>query len=219
MIQILGFRRVITLAILIAANLALAGALYSLVLPQKDKTERELRSTRSAVNARRDEVATLKNEYEQIQEQKNLFENLQQAGFFTVQDRINARKTIEQIQKESKVLAARYDIQAIQVQESPLAAEADHVLLHSPMSFSLDALDDIDVYSFMYWAQNAFPGQVAINSLTIERRMDVDEITLKQIGTGTPVVLVSATVNFSWNTMVPRAQLPEQLSQPASLQR
>lgn len=214
MIQILGFRRVITLAILIAVNLALAGALYSLILPQKDKVERELRTTRSAVNARRTEVATLKNEYEQIQEQKNLFENLQNAGFFTTQDRINARKTIEQIQRESKVLAARYDIQAIQVQENPAAATADHVLLHSPMKFSLDALDDIDVYSFMYWAQNAFPGQVGIDSVTIERKLDVDEITLKQIGTGRPVVLVSATVDFSWNTMVPRTQLPEQLNQP-----
>ena len=216
MIKILGIRRVITLAILIAVNLALAGALYSLILPQKDKTERELRSTRSAVNARRNEVATLKNEYEQIQEQKNLFGNLQEAGFFTTQDRIEARKTIEQIQLESKVLAARYDIQAIQVQEHPAAAVAEYVILHSPMKVSLDALDDIDIYSFMYWAQNAFPGHVGINSLMIERKMDVDEVTLKQIGTGTPVVLVSATVDFSWDTMIPRTELPEQLNRPAT---
>lgn len=216
MIKILGFRRVITLAIMVAVNLVLAGALYTLILPQKDKTEQELRNTRSAVNARRNEVATLKNEYEMIQEQKNLFENLQDAGFFTTQDRIDARKTIEQIQLESKVLAARYDIQAIEVRENTLAAGADHVILHSPIKVTLDALDDIDIYSFMYWAQNAFPGHVGIDSLTVQRRMDVDEVTLKQIGTGIPVVLVSATVDFSWNTMVPRTQLPDQLNQPAS---
>lgn len=218
MIKILGIKRVITLAILVAVNLALAAALYSLILPQKAKSENELRSTRSAVNARRNEVTTLKTEYEQIQEQKNLFGNLEEAGFFSTQDRIEARKMIEQIQQESKVLAARYDIQPIQVQEDPTAAIADHVILNSPMKVSLDALDDIDIYSFMYWAQNAFPGQVGITGLTLERKLDVDEITLKQIGNGVPVVLVSATVDFSWNTMVPRANLPQQLSQPANPQ-
>ncbi len=215
MIKILGIKRVMTLGIMIAVNLVLAAALYSLILPQKAKSENELRSTRSAVNARRDEVTKLKTEYEQIQEQKNLFGNLQDAGFFGTQDRIEARKMIEQIQLESKVLAARYDIQAIQVQENPVAAVSDHVILHSPVKVSLDALDDIDVYSFMYWAQNAFPGHIGITGLTVERKLDVDEITLKQIGNGVPVVLVTATVDFSWDTMVPRADLPQQLSQPA----
>ncbi len=215
MIQILGFKRVLTLAVLVAACAVLAGALYYVVIPQKTKTENELRATRAAVNARRNEVATLKTEYEQIQEQKAQFGNLQQSGFFGTQDRVEARRLIEQIQSSSDVLSARYDIKAVEVQENPLAALSDHVVLHSPMSVSLDALDDVDVYSFMYWVENAFPGHAGVTGFTIERKLDVDEVTLKQIGNGVPVVLVSASVDFSWDTMVPRAQVPQQLGQPA----
>jgi hypothetical protein len=81
---------------------------------------------------------------------------------------------------------------------------------------TIDALDDIDVYSFIYWMENAFPGHAAVTSLTLERKIDIDEVTLRQIGNGVPTVLVSANVAFDWSTMVPRANLPQQLGQPGT---
>lgn len=70
MIQILGFKRVLTLAVLAAVCAVLAGALYYVVIPQKTKAENELRVTRAAVGTRRNEVATLKTEYEQFRSRK-----------------------------------------------------------------------------------------------------------------------------------------------------
>ncbi len=215
MMKILGAKRVIMLASLLAVNAVLGAFLYLVLIPQKTGTENELRKVRGAVTARRTEVATLKTEYEQIQEQKNLFGDLQRSGFFDTQDRLGARKVIEQIQAESDVLGARYDIKAVNVQENPIAAQSDHVIMHSPVTVSLDALDDKDIYSFIYWFENAFPGHAGVTAMTLERKLDVDEITLKQIGNGVPVILLSATVDFSWNTMVPRTKIPEQLGQPA----
>jgi hypothetical protein len=215
MIKVLGFKRVVTLACLLAANIVLAGLLYGVLTPQMTKTEQDLRRVRGGVTARRTEVATLKTEYEQIQEQKSKFEDLERSGFFQTQDRVAARKLIEDIQAESSILSARYDIQAINVKEDPIAAQSDYVILHSPVKVSLDALDDIDVYSFIYWMENAFPGHAGVHAMTLERKLDVDEVTLKQIGNGVPAILMSATVDFSWNTMVKRADIPQQLAQPA----
>lgn len=218
MIKILGVKRVLTLAILVAVNAILAFAAYSVTLPQKEKAEAELRSTKANIAQRRDEMIRLKTEYEQIQQQKNLFEKLQEAGFFSLQDRLQARRTIEQIQTLSKILSTKYDIQAIQVQENQIAAASDHVILHTPVKITVDAMDDLDIYNFIYWVENSFPGHAGMTNIVIDRRLDIDETTLKQIGNSIPTVLVSATIDFSWDTMVPRTDIPQQLSQPATPQ-
>jgi hypothetical protein len=211
MIQVLGVKRVIVLAVLVAVNAVLAGVLYYIILPQKETTERQLRSTRAAVESRRSEVSRLQTEFEQIQEQKAQFAKLEAAGFFTAQDRLDARKTMEMIQTTSRVLAARYSIEAAQIEEAPMAAEANHVLLKTPVRVTIDALDDVDFYSFMYWIENAFPGQAAIRNFKLERKIDVGEAALRQIGSGTPTVLVSGDLDFMWTTMVPKDRIPQQL--------
>lgn len=218
MIKVLGVKRVLTLMILLLVNMALAGGLYGVLIPQTEKTERDLRVARAAVQTRRTEIQTLQTEYQQIQEQKNLFGDLDKARFFTTQDRVEARRMIEAIQAESNVLSAKYSIGAAEVIEDPVASIADHVIMRSPVSVKVDALDDADIYNFIYWIENAFPGQAAVSSLKVERTLDIDEVSLRQIGNSIPTVLVTADVVFDWNTMVPRAQVPRQLGVPQTPQ-
>lgn len=211
MIQVLGVKRVFTLVALVVVIAVLAGALYGVVIPQKEATERELRTTKAAVSARRAEIDVMQNEYQQIQEQKNLFGDLEKAQFFSTQDRVEARRVIEEIQAMSRVLSAKYAIGAADVRENTNIQTADHVILHSPVSMTVDALDDVDIFNFIYWMENAFPGHVAVTNMTLERKIDIDEVTLRQIGNGVPAVLVSASIGFDWSTMVPRQNLPQQL--------
>jgi hypothetical protein len=208
MIKVLGIKRVLTLLILFGINVALAAMLYLVVLPSKDKTEQELRTTRAAVQSRRTEVTRLQTEYQQIQQEKSLFGDLENSGFFGTQDRLEARKTMESIQSASHVLSAKYNINAVMPKENSAAALSDHIVLQSPVSVQIDALDDVDVYSFLYWIENGFPGQALITDITLERKQDIDENVLKQIGNGVPSVLMSASVNFAWNTFVPRDKSP-----------
>ena len=208
MIKVLGIKRVLTLVALFGVNVALAAMLYLVVLPGKAGTEQELNSTRAAVQSRRTEVARLQTEYQQIQQEKNLFGDLENSGFFGSQDRLEARKTMESIQTASHVLSAKYNINAVMSKENAAAAISDHVILQSPVSVQIDALDDVDVYSFLYWIENGFPGQALITDITLERKQDIDENVLKQIGNGTPAVLMTASINFAWNTFVPRDKSP-----------
>lgn len=208
MIKVLGIKRVLTLAILFGINVVLAAMLYFVVMPGKDSTETELRNTRAAVQSRRAEVTRLQTEYQQIQQEKSLFGDLENSGFFGSQDRLEARKTMESIQTASHVLSAKYNINAVEPKENSAAAISDHIILQSPVSVQIDALDDVDVYNFLYWVENGFPGQALITDITLERKQDIDENVLKQIGNGSPAVLMTASVKFAWNTFVPRDKSP-----------
>lgn len=216
MIQVIGYKRLLMLAILFGANVFLAGMVYYVVMPQKSKTDVELNTAKAAVQARRAEVSRMKADYEQVQEQKDRFEKLRQSGFFGKQDRAEAKNLIASIQSTSRVLGATYQIGAAALTEEGAVAESGHVLMSSPVSVSISALDDLDYYSFMYWMENSFPGHVGIKSFNLERKIDIDDDVLRQIGNGVPTVLISGSIDFSWSTMIPKESVTQQLGQPLS---
>ncbi|MBU0799543.1 MAG: hypothetical protein KKA05_00930, partial [Alphaproteobacteria bacterium] len=101
---------------------------------------------------------------------------------------------------------AKYNIQPVRMEENTAAAQSNQVLLNSAMDAEIDALNDMDFYTFVYWLENGFPGQITINNLEIKRENDVNDVTLRQIGTGVPLVMVRGRLNFEWRTMVPREE-------------
>jgi hypothetical protein len=207
-IQILGIRRVITLAILAMLSISLGAGIYFYFIPRNAELIRELQALTAQASQKRTDVENLRSQYQIIQEQKTRFENLTALGFFSNQNRAVARVRIEQIQKFTNVLTAKYNINAATMEKNQAAEEAGYTMLDSPVTVNLEALDDIDVYNFIYWVVNAFPGHVSISNIKIEREMDVNDATLRQIGNGIPTVLVKATVGFDWRTMVPTSEIP-----------
>lgn len=207
MIGVLGTRRLIAVGALVAFNALLAAATYGYLMPQNEKLEREVMGLRSQVSAKRADTDRLRMEFEQIQEQKNYFGNLGEAGFFGNQNRVLARNRIEAVQRYTGVLSARYNISAAAVKKNDLAAGTGHALVGSPVILNLEAIDDVDIYSFVFWLENAFPGQVSINNLRVERTLDISDVTLRQIGSGIETTMIKSTIGFDWNTMMPEKDL------------
>ena len=207
MIGVLGTKRLIATGVLLAFNVLLAAAIYGYVTPENEKLERDVRGLRSQVSAKRADSDKLRMEYHQIQEQKSYFENLGAAGFFSDQNRVLARNKIESVQRYAGVLSARYNISAATVENNDLAAETGHALVSSPVSLNLEAMDDVDVFNFIFWLENAFPGQVSINNVRIERVLDIDDVTLRQIGSGVETTLIKGTIGFNWYTMMAEKDL------------
>lgn len=205
--QILGIKRVVILLVLLGINGVLAGVTYLYVMPHNEELTQQLQTLTSSVSAKRNDTAKLQGEYEVIQKQKANFEDLRTAGFFSNQNRAVARQRIADIQKFSNVLSAKYDITAANIEKNPLAADSGDVVLSSPVSIKVDALDDVDFYNFIYWVENAFPGLVSVKSLKVTRTTDVNETTLRAIGSGLPVTLINGEVSFEWRTMVPAADV------------
>jgi len=207
MMQVLGTKRVLVLIILIAVNAALAAATYLYAKPGRVDTERQLNMTRAQITQKRNEADKLRNEFEQIQAQKGDFEHLQAAGYISDQNRLVARRRITDIQEYSRVLKAGYNINSATIEEGKEVKDIGYVVLNSPISVDIEAMDDRDFYAFIYWMQNAFPGHISVTDLTIDRVLDINEATLRAIGAGTQVSLIKGNVDFTWRTMVPEAQI------------
>jgi len=203
MFKTLGFKRIVLLLALATADVAMGSAVYLYYMPQSLKLEREFRSVRQQAIAKRDDAGRLRMEYEQIQEQKDHFQALEATGFFSDQSRVVARERIEAAQRYTNVLTARYNMQAAKLEKRAEAENSGRVVVNTPVSIDIEALDDMDFYNFIFWVENAFPGHVSLQNIKIERAADVNEATLRQIGNGTAATLVKGKLDFSWRTMMP----------------
>jgi hypothetical protein len=209
MIGVIGVKRILILVILIALNAGLGAAAYLYVMPENQRLEGTLNSTRAQISTKRAEAQSLREDFQQIEAQRERFEALQDAGFLSDQNRLVARRRIISIQQYTKVLSAAYDIKSAEIEENVFAEEIGYAVLDSPVDIRVEAIDDVDFYNFIYWMENAFPGHISIETMRIRRDLDVNDNTLRSIGTGNPVALINGDVEFSWRTIVPEENVRE----------
>lgn len=207
MIQSLGIKRILVLIVLVAANAALAAGAYLYVVPEQEQVARQLKMTVSEIASKKSEVNRLRNEFDEIQKQKEFYGRLQDAGFMSNQNRLVARRRITEIQKYSKVLKVGYDISPADVEYRKETGDVNYVVLSSPIKAEIEALDDIDIYAFIFWMENAFPGHVAATKLELTRTLDINDATLRAIGSGSFPTMVKGSVGFRWRTIVPEAEV------------
>ncbi|NCC22975.1 MAG: hypothetical protein EOM26_11035 [Alphaproteobacteria bacterium] len=207
MIGILGFRRIVVLLVLAAIAGLVAAGVYLYLEPQNVAAEREMRSLKSQVAAKRNDIEKVRAELDKLTEQKDTFEELRKVGFFSQQDRLVAKDRIEEIQELSSVLAVRYRIRPAEIETNPLIRKAKHVVLASPFEITVDALDDSDIYRFIYLLQTSFPGHASFDSVNLKRGAQVDDASLRQILTDRPVALVNGNLKFTWRTILPEEQV------------
>jgi hypothetical protein len=203
MISVLGYKRIVVLAVLLGIAVIMAGAVYYYLTPQKQQAERDLRAVRGQVSATQNDIEKVRTELDKLAGQKDTFEELKKIGFFSEQDRIVAKDRLEEIQELSSVLAVRYRIEPAEIETNPQIEKAEHVILSSPFKIEVEALDDIDIYRFIYLLQTSFPGHASFDGVTITRGQEVNDSSLRRILTNNPVALVKATINFRWRTILP----------------
>lgn len=214
MIDILGPKRVLIILVLLVACGVLGAAQYLFMIPENERLQQEINGVRASIASTRAEAERMREEYKQVQEQKAFYGDLDASGFFNDQNRVVARERVEAIQRMTRALAVRYDIKGAILEANQFAAEAGHVVIDSPVSLDVDALDDVDIFSIIYWMENAFPGHVSLNFLQIDRVLDVSAPVLRQIGNGVPTVLVKGKLSFDWRTLRPQTKVEENVQLP-----
>jgi len=205
MIQVLGANRVILLVVLFLLLGATGGGLYGYLIPVNDKTERKLNGVNSQITSKKDEIRQLQQQIDQLHLLRADFEVLGNLGFFDIQDREQTKKRLDLVTELSKVSLARYNVGKGIVEINENADKTGYVVLKSAININVQALDDLDIYKFIYWVENGFPGHVSLSSLDMRRVNEVTPVNLKKIGRGGPLALMDSTLNFVWRTMV----LPE----------
>lgn len=198
MLNILGAKRVFGLLIMVLLVGGLAAAHYLFLVPEGEKTQRTLNAIKSEVSGRRDETERLRTEFQQLGEVKARYEQLSRFGFMNEQDRVFARGKMAELQKESGVIAARYEISPVEELKNERLEAAGYVLIKSQIKMEVDAFDDTDVFRFIHLLSSGFPGQATIKTIEIKRELDVTVPVLQGIGTGNSTPLVKAKIDVEW---------------------
>jgi len=207
MIDAIGIKKIIIILVLIATNCFLAVMNFYVFEPQLKKSKQELNTVMSESATLTDEIKKMKSDFVSFQEIVSAYKQIEKKGFIGEQDRVLARQRFDSMQKQSKVLAAKYEIKSAEEVEDANADKAGYRKLTSPISIDLSAIDDIDIYRFIYFLNYGFPGHVAIRDIEIKRNVEVSAASVKQIGTGSPPIMVSAKMNIDWTTLAKKRDL------------
>jgi len=203
MIKVLGFRRVVFLLLLVGVNVLLGFAAYMHLMPQQEIKERELRGARGQASTLQSDIDGLLVEFDQLEEQREEFEKLKNDGFFDGQSRRKAELIFQKIQERSGVISAVASVQAGVFEDNSEALKAKHKILNSPIKVNIEAVNDLDVFRYIYLVDEFFPGHVAIDSIKLSRQSDVSGTVLRGIASGKNPPLVAAELAMSWRTMIP----------------
>jgi len=210
MIKSLGFKRVFILSIFGGLLVFLALVYFVVLVPQAESSAQELASIQAESATLQTEVEQMTSSYAFFESQKPIFEKMNRLGFFAGQDRVLARERFDSIQKMSKIISAKYEIKAASMmaeekQTDPITGldvpQSPFAVMESSITVSLSAIDDLDVYRFLYFLNYGFPGHLTVNSIAIERKVKLTPELLKQVGQGTPPEIITATMELTWRTM------------------
>lgn len=206
MINILGFKRVAILCALLAINCLILAGVYSYVSPEKSTKNNQLKIRKSEVAVLHADVDRMRVEFSMLEDQKSGFEALRKKGFFNKQGRREAELVLQEIQEKSGVTKAIASIAKGEFVENSDAEKANHRILESPISITIESLDDSDVYNYIRMLQEFFPGHLSINNMSLVREANVSEIVLRAISNGENPALVKADLQMTWRTMVSEAE-------------
>jgi hypothetical protein len=207
MMGILGVKRIVILLVLVVLNVGFAVGVYAYLSPQKMQKQRDLNGLRGQIGTLQGDIDRLQVEFDQLEVQQAKFDMLNEHGFFGTQGRRQAEKTLESIQKQAGVISAVASIKAGAVEDNEEAQKADHKVLKSEITIRVEALDDTDVFRYLYLLEKFFPGHVAVTELLLERKADVSGTVLRGIASGANPPLVQADIQLIWRTMIPQSEI------------
>jgi hypothetical protein len=201
MIKILGRKRIICLAVLTLLMVVTFALSYQFFTPAKQKAESDLNAASSALEAKRVDIAKLKQEFVLLKNQISNYKSIESQGFFNDQNRVLAKETLDKYREVSGVIKADYTVSAGEEIADERAKEINYMLIKSPITIDIESIDDADFYNFLRLIIYDFPGRTNVMNLTLERTEKLTDIVLKDISVGKPVALMKGNIKFDWYSM------------------
>lgn len=203
MIKMLGIKRIVVLGTLLVLNALLGAGVYLYFVPEQQESKRELSSARQKVAKVQRDIDGLLLEFEQLEEQREVFETLRDDGLFNRQSRREAQVIFEDIQKKSGVTNALVTIESGVTSDDEDVKKAGYKILKSPVTIKLSALSDLEVYRYIYMLEQSFPGHVSIEKLDLDRVAEISSTILRAVASNENPPLVTANIDMLWSTMIP----------------
>jgi hypothetical protein len=203
MIEDIGTKRVLILLLLIVVNVTLFVSLGSYFKPEIKGAKNRLSVLKEQASQQLQDLEQARLEIDQLDQTIETFNALKDEGFLDDQDRRNASDLLQRIEKITNMVSARAQIQSAIFEDDIHAAKAGHRIMASPIKLELQALDDVDIYRYLYFVENSLPGHVSIDKFSMKREGDVTAELLRAISSGSAPALVSAELTMIWRTMLP----------------
>jgi len=205
MIKLIGFKRMIFLACLLALNLSVLGIYFSSIGPMLDDVTSQRDSVRGQTAALREKINSIKKDMAFVNDNMSKYNDLKDKGFFLNQDRFMINRTMEDLRVKAGIPSFSFTIADIKDIPNVDAEAVNYRLIdsHIKVDTVVSPLDS-NIYMLAQEIAHSFPSAVRLQDMNLTRASEVTEATLNDIAAGKLVNFVNATIEFDWITMVPK---------------
>lgn len=205
--KLIGIKRALLLAILLAINLAIAGLFFFVIEPMRANASTQLTTVEGQISGLQSKIQNVKRELEDFKRNLPKYEELKTAGFFNGQDRFDLMRHLDDVRVKSNMQGFPFDVTEIKEIPNKDAATSKSRLIMSRITIKeVPVLVDNDFYQFVDTMEQTFPAHVRLQSFTLARASRFDAEYLKQIRAKKKAGAVEAKAEFDWLTIVPAAE-------------
>lgn len=199
-LDLIGIKRTVILAILLGANIGLYGFSQVLFAPQMEKSTKELSKIKRQSSRYQKDLNAIKNDFDALGGQQEIFNNLTEKKFFgdvSVPTQLDAMDLISQqtgVDALVKISAPR---------EMTLSGmdRVDWVMVKREVVIDIKAFDDVDIYRYLDRVERELPGYLKVKDVTIRRNADYSADMLREIIRGKFPDIVTASLSYDWYLM------------------
>jgi hypothetical protein len=205
--KLIGAKRMLILAILLAVNLAIAAVFFLQISPMRDDAQHKLDAVNGEIAEQSDKIATIKADLETFKKTLPDYQALERKGFTLNQDRFRMSRDLDDVRKKAELAGFSFTINDIKKIDNPDALAAHMQLIDSRIKIeNVVSLLDLNVYDFIDLMGSDFPTHLRVQSFQITRKDPLNSVALGHIAKKEPVNLISATATFDWLTIVPKQE-------------
>ena len=206
MIRLIGLKRVIVLAVLLAINLSAAGAYFLGFAPMLEETRTQLNRVDGQISELRGKIAALKQESAFLEGNLSKYQELKEGGLFMDQNRFTINRLLQDMRGKAEIPNFSFTIENSAKVPNADAESMGYNLVSSRINVEkiVSPLDS-NIYVFLQNIGSAFPQHTRLEKFYIKRVADVNERTLSDIVEGRPAGFVSANIYFDWMTLAPKS--------------
>ncbi len=206
MIKLVGLRRIIIIACIIAMNLVAAGIYFFAVGPMLSEAQSQTQSTQGQISSLNAQIAGAKRAAAFMKANMPKYEQMQQDGFFLTHNRFMLENEINKLREAAGISSFSYNVAAATKVTNRDADSIHYELLGSRISVDhISSPLDANIYMLAQSISKVFPVDTRLQEMKIQRAAKVDSQTLKLLSDGKQVNFVNASVVFEWITLVPNA--------------
>lgn len=210
MTRLIGKKRIAILTVLALVNAVLAASLFLYIEPMREKAAMRRQTVDREIRDLRSSISNIKTKIKSLEENQEAYDALKERGFFVVQDRFLAEKTLDGMRSWANLIGFSFSISPIKEIPNVAAEGIKYKVIQSRVVLErIRAYTDSDIYLFIQQISKKFPGQAQLVSVTFNRGAALDEKNLSKLVTDLrelrppTISFVDAKIAFNWQTMLP----------------